>query len=76
MNWFWKVRIYDRDGHYWHGQIETGRDLAEIDAIQDFYKSLTGCKMLIEGMRDSRDPDVCSIGESFTGLWLKAANNR
>jgi hypothetical protein len=69
MNWFWRVRIYNRAGDYWHGEIVTSRDLREIDIIQDFYKTLTGCKMLLEGMRETADGDIAPINASFLGLW-------
>jgi len=69
VNWFWKVRIYNTAGNYWHGQIKTGRDLKEIDAIEDAYKLLTGCKMLLEGMSESEFAGVSQIQESFAGLW-------
>lgn len=69
MKWWWHVRIYNKAGNYWHGQLCTGRDLKEIDAIQDFYFDLTGCKMLIEGMRNIEFEDITPIQDSFAGLW-------
>jgi len=69
MHWYWKVKIYNKDGNYWHGQICTGRDLKEIDGIQDTYYILTGCKMLLEGMSEREDPDVGSIQDAFASLW-------
>lgn len=52
MKWFWKVRIYSPNGQYAFAEIETNRDLKEIDAIQDAYKQLTNCKMLLEGISE------------------------
>lgn len=69
LNWFWHVRIYNKSGGYWHGQIVTGRNLQEIDGIQDFYRTLTGCKMLLEGMSEREFEGVSFIQESFEGLW-------
>lgn len=73
MNWYWQVRIYDKSGHYWHGEIKTGRDLKEIDTIQDFYKTLTGCKMLLEGMSGQPSKEIAHIQTAFEGLWLSEA---
>lgn len=53
MNWFWKVRIYSPNGQYAFAEIKTNRILSEIDAIQNAYQQLTGCKMLLEGMAES-----------------------
>ncbi len=69
MNWFWKVRLYRPDGFYWYSQIKTGRKLREIDHIQDFYKALTGCKMLTEGMSDVPFKNIDEIGVAFAELW-------
>jgi len=69
MKWFWKVRIYRTDGIYWHANVETERNLSQIDAIQDFYESMTGCKMLLEGMGDMPFSGICSIAEAFNRLW-------
>ncbi len=69
MMWHWKVRIHNATGRYWHGQIQTGRDLREIDGIQDFYFALTGCKMLLEGMSEAPFDGTDPIGKSFRGLW-------
>lgn len=69
MHWYWHVRIYNKRGNYWHGQVVTGRDLQEIDGIQDFYFVLTGCKMLLEGMSEREFEGVAPIQESFEGLW-------
>lgn len=69
MKWYWRVRIYNQKGDYWHGQVVTGRDSQEIDIIQDFYRTLTGCKMLLEGMSEQPFENVCSIQVAFEGLW-------
>lgn len=69
MNWYWRVRIYNKQGQYWHGQIITDRNLREIDSYQDFYAMLTGCKMLLEGMSEQEDPNVGGIQDAFHGLW-------
>ena len=69
MKWYWRVRIYDKGGNYWHGEIQTSRDLHEIDIIKDFYESLTGCKMLLEGMEEKSDEHIARIKDSFEGLW-------
>jgi hypothetical protein len=69
MNWYWHVRIYNKAGQYWRGEIVTGRNLREIDGIQDFYLALTGCKLLLEGMSEQPNPNVASIEEAFLGLW-------
>lgn len=69
MNWFWKVRIYNNGGCYGHAQIITGRALREIDTIQDFYKTLTGCKMLLEGMSEHEFEGVNTIQKTFDVLW-------
>lgn len=71
MSWFWHVRIYNKQGDYRHGQIETGRDLREIDTVQDFYRAMTGCKMLLEGMSEIKFDRVAMINESFDGLWCQ-----
>lgn len=53
MKWFWKVRIYSINDQYAFAEITTNRGwLAEIDAIQDAYQELTGCRMLLEGMAE------------------------
>jgi hypothetical protein len=72
MNWYWRVRIHDKDGNYWHAQITTSRNLREIDAIQEFYAILTGCKMLIEGMSEQPDENLGCIQDAFNGLWKPA----
>lgn len=71
MLWYWKVRIHNKDGHYWHGQVTTGRDLKEIDAIQDAYWMLTGCKMLLEGMSEREFENTVTLQEAFDGLWMQ-----
>jgi hypothetical protein len=75
MNWYWKVRIYDSAGGYWHAEVKTIRDLNEINTIQDFYKELTGCKMLLEGMSDKTNPHIATIKQAFEGLWLSEADS-
>lgn len=72
MHWYWKVRIYNKKGTYWHAQIITARELKEIDAMQDFYFTLTGCKMLIEGMSETEDPHHDLLQEAFEGIWRDA----
>lgn len=52
MKWFWKVRIYSPNGQYAFAEITTNQKLVEIDAIQDAYQELTGCRMLLEGMAE------------------------
>jgi hypothetical protein len=76
MHWYWRVRIYNKAGHYWHGQIITGRNLREIDGIQDFYAVLTGCKMLLEGMSEQEDPNLGNIQDAFMGLWALPPSER
>jgi len=42
----------------------TSKELCEIDIIQDFYQTLTGCKMLLEGM--SEIPfGLANVGDNF-----------
>lgn len=53
MKWYWKVRIYSINGQYAFAEITTERNLEQIVAIQDAYKQLTGCKMLLEGMNEA-----------------------
>lgn len=65
MNWYWKVRIYSPNGQYAFTQVKTNRDLREIDAIQDFYFELTGCKMLLEGMSEA----PFDIHNNFNIIW-------
>lgn len=74
MNWWWKVRIHDSKGNYWYGQVCTARDLKEIDAIQDFYFVLTGCKLLLEGMSETEFEGVDLIQDAFKGLWKEKEN--
>jgi hypothetical protein len=72
MKWFWKVRIYRPDGHYYMVEVETVRDLLQIDIMQDFYKTMTGCKMLLEGMSETTF-GLDSIRFGFEGLWAEKA---
>lgn len=70
MKWHWKVRLYRDDGNYYFANVETARELVEIDVIQDFYKAMTGCKMLLEGM--SETPFECaSIADAFSACWRR-----
>jgi len=72
MNWHWKVRLIGKTGQYNICQLPTGRNLSEIDAFQDFYLRLTGCKMLLEGMSEREYPDIPLISHSFQVLWRSA----
>lgn len=65
MKWYWKARIYNSNGSYAHVEITTNRDLREIDAIQDFYKELTGEKMLLEGMSETPS----NLANNFHIIW-------
>ena len=68
LKWYWKVRLYNTKGQYGHACVVTERVLGDIDLIQDFYKELTGCKMLLEGMSEA--PFSCSYPEVvFNLLW-------
>lgn len=71
MNWYWKVRIYNTQGQYGVGWLKTGRDLREIDTIQDAYFTLTGCKMLLEGMSEEpmNSPLLTPIDNAFAIIW-------
>ena len=71
MHWYWKVRLYASSGMYVQGQLKTNRVLFEIDTIQDFYKDLTGCKMLLEGMSETSF-DIPMIDMAFHTLWVPA----
>ena len=71
MNWFWRVRIYNSDDHYWRCQIETKNDLREIACIQEFYWKLTGCKMVLEGMSEKANSELATAHGAFAGLWKK-----
>lgn len=73
MKFWWKIRIYNEAGQYGICQIETIEGTNEIDAYQDFYFRLTGCKLLLEGM--SQVPFQClSLGEAFKMLWEDKRN--
>ena len=54
MKWYWRARIYNSIDHYATIWIATNRVLHEIDTIQDFYRALTGCKMLLEAMSEEK----------------------
>lgn len=69
MKWYWKVRLYRQDGHYYFGEIVTECDLQQIDCIQDFYEQLTGCKMLLEGMQE-KPYNITPIADAFTACWI------
>jgi hypothetical protein len=69
MQWFWKVRIYSPKGDYSIVEVITTRDLHQIDLMQDFYSTLTGCKMLLEGMSEYRYENLPSINFGFSRLF-------
>lgn len=69
MNWYWTVRIYRLDGHYAHGWVKTDRTLDAINTIQDFYQSLTSCKMLLEGMSEQQPSSIPNIADAYWSLW-------
>lgn len=69
MNWYWKVRLYGKNGMYAFAQIKTDSELRDIDVCQDFYFQLTGHKMLIEGMSKEEYPSTQSIKEAFEAVW-------
>jgi hypothetical protein len=69
MKWYWKVRIYNTSGQYAHACVETERDLAHIDLIQDTYKVMTNCKMLLEGMSEEWFEGVGHLQNAFFILW-------
>ena len=71
MLWWWKVRIHDKAGNYWHGQFSTGRNLKEIENIQEAYWMLTSCKMLLEGMSECEFEDTVRLQDAFDSLWLQ-----
>jgi hypothetical protein len=69
MNWYWRVRIYKLNGDYAICQVETPRDLQCIKLIADVYETMTGCRMLIEGMAETKDEQKMSLGDAFKSLW-------
>lgn len=71
MHWYWKVRLYNLDGNYAHAVVRTERNTQHIDTIQAFYITMTGCKMLLEGMTDNKDLyiGVTDIHDAFKTLW-------
>ena len=70
MKWHWTVRIYNDFGQYAITSIATNRDLKEIDAIQDAYLKMTGCKMLLVGMSESPNPGLLRVdGFGFSAIW-------
>jgi len=52
MKWYWKVRLCNPRGDYAHCEIVTDRNLIEIDVIQDFYRQLTGRRMILGGFQE------------------------
>ena len=68
MNWYWKVRIYSPNGQYAFAEIMTERRLEQIDAVQDAYKQLTGCRMLLEGMSETSFKQE----NGFSVIWKEA----
>lgn len=70
MAWYWKVRLHRPDGDYWHCEIKTAQNLAEIATIQLFYESLTECDLLIVGMSESPSTTLPSPNEAFHALFL------
>lgn len=73
MNWHWKVRIHNASGHYGMAQFSTGRELRCVDEAQDFYFTLTGCKMLLEGMSEHPFENVPDLCEVFNILWKETS---
>lgn len=71
MYWYWKVRIYNKAGSYCWANVKTCRDLNDIGIIQDFYFSLTGCKMLLEGMSET-EFDCATLEEAFNSCWRQS----
>ena len=69
MKWYWKVRLYGANGYYHSVEIETARNLGEIDAMQDFYLALTGYKMVVEGMRETSF-GLPSVKQAFERLFV------
>lgn len=70
MFWYWKARIYfgRSESMCTTIEIKTNRDLHEIDTIQNFYKALTGEKMLLEGMSESPNSDLAFTPDRFYKL--------
>lgn len=73
MNWYWRVRIYNTESNYFYCQIMTDRVLSQIEAIQDFYATMTGCKILLEGMSERPFEGIITIQETFKNLWIHSA---
>lgn len=71
MHWYWKVRIYNTAGDYAIVQIATPSSLRHIDIIEDFYKELTGCKMLFEGMSQQPYDNMLPLKEGFDIIWKR-----
>ncbi len=67
MKWYWRVRMQSAKGTYCIVQIETAQNLDHISVIQDFYHSLTGCKMILEGMSET-PYDLLTPNEAFNNI--------
>lgn len=79
MKWYWKVRCYTPKGSYYHCIIETDEVLHDIDIIQDFYKSFTGCKMLLEGMSNMSNTTTensLNLKHLFEGILNEHSNQK
>jgi hypothetical protein len=70
MNWYWRVRIYNAKGNYGGTEIMTAQNLTEIATIKEFYETLTGCKMLIEGM-SQKESTISRLENVFRTLWTE-----
>ena len=72
--WYWKVRMYRDDGCYYCASVETGRDLSEISVILRTYEDMTGCRMLLEGMKETPyDDGTPSLRYAFSSCWRRGA---
>jgi hypothetical protein len=69
VKWFWKVRLSHPNGQYWYAQVETERVLSDIGVIQDFYEQLTGCKMILEGMKERPFEEYDPLAHAFASLY-------
>lgn len=68
MKWYWKVRLYSPTGNYNTACAKTQPTLCEIAVVQSVYETLTGCKMVIEGM--SEEPyDAPTLKDAFAATW-------
>lgn len=68
MKYWWKIRIYNGLGQYAISQIETEEGTSEIDAYMDFYKALTGCRIMLEGMSQTKY-ECLDIHAAFNVMW-------